>query len=736
MTRGGAQGESQQVGASSSAAIMSKPVPGFPLAKSELPAASAFEPSLSSSANAEQQSPVPASASLSGLKDVLATTTVPTASAPAVSTTQASSSVPAQVVVVKPATSTAATGEAQKNGEVKYSEATKKTVVAEEVGSLSGFKLGLAPIAWGGNMTEALSRSSNSSGQRTLSNTQQVELRMATFIWQPWLSRVRSSIGLSRSKNTSYSGNSNANSSTNLSVTGSVGLGLLPRSRFPFDVTYGVSDRRAEYTSSPMVGSIYKTLDVRQSYRPLSGASTSTATYGRIATNTKYTVAQGDSDTVASRWTLRHDYRPSRSNSRYGVGYDRNIWNSVGGGGNASWGMQGNYSTSFGGQSYDVDAHRTASHYKLDGADLSSSGMGVRHGYRPHARFSVNSSANVEQTAMRTDNSYNMRYLQASTGSYWQPDPDLPFYVNTGGRLYDSSYERLGVLHSSQNQIASAGARYAHSRNISYSLDGSVANSKSDGTANRAYTENGSVNYTADVIKFGDTSYNKNANASVAFQSSTSFPSNRTVTAGVGHGLNIPYLLDQGAALNLTANESLLANNDRINGQNRTLSHTGGANWRPATIAGSLSGGVNANVSDIRSVGGNEKFHNQAASLGVDVVGQASANSSMRAAAAMQWASNGLGQYSSSANANLNYKHLRVFDVKGLRYELLFNLNQSQSRDRNSQDSPVAANSSLDQNIDYGIGRANVRLSLALAKYGKARSQVLMLHLGRSFGRL
>ena len=195
-------------------------------------------------------------------------------------------------------------------------------------------------------------------------------------------------------------------------------------------------------------------------------------------------------------------------------------------------------------------------------------------------------------------------------------------------------------------------------------------------------------------------------------------------------------MLKGGALLDFSVDQSILARNDRLNGQNRSLSHGGRVSWRPVP-RGTLSGSVNAGVTDIRSVGGDEQFHYQSASLGVSAINQASANSSLTASASLQWTSNGMGQYSNSANANLQYKHGRAFDVQGLRYELLFNHSETLSRNSTpllgQNDTSI---SSLDQNLDYRIGRANVRLSLGLARYGKATSKSVMLHLGRSFGRL
>ena len=80
---------------------------------------------------------------------------------------------------------------------------------------------------------------------------------------------------------------------------------------------------------------------------------------------------------------------------------------------------------------------------------------------------------------------------------------------------------------------------------------------------------------------------------------------------------------------------------------------------------------------------------------------------------------------------------MRAFDVQNLRYSLAYNANRTQSNNPTFQVTQSAISySSLDQSLDYRIGRANVRLTVAIAQYGAAASNSIMLHLGRSFGNL
>ena len=611
-----------------------------------------------------------------------------------------------------------------------------------EVGPLSGIKFGLAPIVWGGDLVEEVARQSDSGGNTVFQNTQRINLRAASYIWQPWFARVNGGIGVLRSKSTASTGSNGTSDSGITSLVGNGILSVLPRSRYPFYASFSVNDSRASSGLSTQVGFVTRSLDLRQSYRPLSRASDSVATYNHIVSTTQIYNAQAGRDTTSSRWSLRHDYHPLNGSSRYGVGYNRTEWNNTDGDGNATSGLQGNYSTSFDKQTFGADARRSETIWSLGGADLSANGFTARHTYRPDSMFYVGSSASIEQSNMRSDKSFSTRYLQANTSTTWHPDADLPLDVTGSGRIYSGFIlDSQGVLNTSSNQVVSGGARYRHTLNLIYSVDGSITNSSSGSsslgdTSNRAVTENGSVAYRSDVTKFGKNSYTWNWSGKIGHQSNTASSSNLTTTGVAGHSLAMPYALAGGASLDVNLSESLLASNDRLNGQNRTLSHAGGMKWRPVP-RGPLSGTMTASLSDVRSVGGVEQLPYQAAALGVSANGQASANSTFTVNGSLQWTSNGLGQYSNNANANISYQHIRAFDVKGLRYDLKFNLNRLQSGSTSTQSAQtIISGTSLDQNLDYRIGRANVRLSVGVAKYGNARSNSVMLHLGRSFGNL
>ena len=365
----------------------------------------------------------------------------------------------------------------------------------------------------------------------------------------------------------------------------------------------------------------------------------------------------------------------------------------------------------------------------------------MRHTWQQGALLSTTASANTLQSDTRVldQGDSQARYLQARASVSWQPDEELPFYVSGSSSVYDGSYtDSSNQSTATQSWNGNAGVSYAASRNLRWAVNGSMASSISTlnggETENRTATENGSVHYTADITKFGDASYNRNANASVRNQASTGAPANLTTSAGGGHGLGIPYALGGGASLNFGFDQGLTWRNDQLYGQNLNLRHNGNMSWTPVPTE-TLSGSANLSATDTLSRGGYNPYRFQTAILRGNGLSRISAMSSVKANASVSLADNGRGQRSKNTAATVGYQHARAFDVKGLRYALNFTMTmQSYAFDSKLQDYDRSG-STLDQSLNYNIGRAYVRLSGIVAKYSSGFSNsMIFIRIGRDFG--
>jgi hypothetical protein len=83
--------------------------------------------------------------------------------------------------------------------------------------------------------------------------------------------------------------------------------------------------------------------------------------------------------------------------------------------------------------------------------------------------------------------------------------------------------------------------------------------------------------------------------------------------------------------------------------------------------------------------------------------------------------------------------HARAFGVRGLRYTLMFNANTTRSQsDTRLEGNPDAGRDqvtrSLEQRLDYRIGRLDVRLSTRLAEIDGKKNALVLLRISRDFG--
>lgn len=614
-------------------------------------------------------------------------------------------------------------------------EAAKKSEVVE-MEEPAGPAFVLAPIAWGGDISESFRKLKFEPGQLSLQNVQAANLRASTYIWQPWLVQVNGGIGVVNAKNVS-----GTSTNDNASLNGRGALALVPYSRFPFLASYYATDSRSGTGAlTPAADYVGKSsgFEVQQHYSPESKSSSSAATYNRDRTLMQQINSSGGRDRVSSRLYLRHDYHLPGSPSLFGVGYDRRTSNADVKGTGVVAGLQGNYSLKFNQQSIEVNTLNSKSEYAQE--SLRFNRVVVRHTYRPDSLLTVATSANTSQSKLLSQdlNSSSTSNLQVESSASWQPDEELPFYVFGSARVFDSVYETPGTSVISQSQIGVASVNYTATRNLSYMVHETLANTSSRGgssdSSDRTTLTGGSANYISDDTALGSAFYNWHVLGGTDYQTSSASVSNLAIFGTAGHGVKVPYALDQGA-MDFNFNQSLSVRDEGTLGQANTLTHNGGVMWRPVP-GETLSSTVNLSLSDILGFG-DTTTHLQTANLGINVLHRTSVNSSTAAIASLGWSGNELGQSSRSVKVDIRYNHARAFNVKGLRYTLTMNMSKYQFEDVYSRITDNSRDGYLfDQKLEYGIGRAYLRLNGSVAKYAKSKSVLVILQFGRSFGEI
>ncbi|MEQ1814415.1 MAG: hypothetical protein ABL860_08210, partial [Candidatus Nitrotoga sp.] len=513
----------------------------------------------------------------------------------------------------------------------------------------------------------------------------------------------------------------------------------------PFSASHTVSDSRTSSSAlTPNINFTSKSTDVRQNYRPLSGLSDTLAHYNRSNSTILPINSQVGRESVGKRYNLQHEQRLTDNATRFSLGYDYNNLNIAASGDNLVIARQANVSSQFlGDQTISAAVRRNDSKFDVNNTNLRSHGGTLSHTYRASSLFSLNTQAMYDKTKSTALIDIDNRFLQATATAFWQPDADLPLFLSAGGNYFDATLETLNpaIVANPRTELVSKSrsgnfnANYNASPNASYSLAGAYASTRAGLTENQARSGSGGANYRSDMRQFDIGSYSWNANAAAVVTSHTTQPSSRSLSGGLGHSLNAPKTLQGGSSLDLSAAQSMLVRDSRLNGLSTSLSNTASASWRP--VAGeTTSGSVSLALADIRITGGDNRNQYQTVTLGVDGLKRSSVNSSASAVATLQWASNGQGQITKTANLSLAYQHARALDVQGLRYSLTLSTLYLNFENTVTQIDQLnrRSGSTLDQSLDYNIGRAFLRLNGTISRFTNFKSDSIFVLVGRNFG--
>lgn len=555
--------------------------------------------------------------------------------------------------------------------------------------------LGLAPLRWGGNLTDTFRWAKSDDGASSTNHFQGVVLRAASYIWQPWFARVGGTLNLSRGVAGSSEGDSD---STSQSVSGSGSLQVFPQSRFPFSLDYSVSDSRTESRITQETQN--KRLGLRQEYRPLVG-------------NARY-FAKYDNSTMTSSTSADED--------------------SV-----TSW--QAGYSNAFANQTLGLDAQRTVSDEGGGGQGLLLDSYMLRHAWRVSESLNVDSNASMTESEFEGSASADSRsrYMQAYSTASWNPKQDV--YVTGSLRYFNLSNETGESSNEVQSLGGNATINYNYTRNLSFNGSLGLTTTDTESGSNMVSTQSGNVSYNHDPLVFGNFSYNWGANGGVSNQISSEDESATNYNAGATHTLNHRYQLNERSSLTSYVSESMSVRFDQDGQSDQTLSHNAGVSYG-VNLSEKLNGGASLSASDTRSFG-EDRSDNQNVSLQVNGTMQISNYSTASANFNVQWnrsgtedaESDGLATWNATGSAS--YMHSRAFGVPRLRYSLLFNINTAHTNARllGDADADRTRNGyTLDQHLDYQIGRMDARLTATRAVQDGQENAMIYLQIGRAFG--
>ncbi|MDH3319147.1 MAG: hypothetical protein OEO84_05585 [Betaproteobacteria bacterium] len=579
---------------------------------------------------------------------------------------------------------------------------------------LTGWRI--PPIRWGGYWGLDL-RSVSASGQpRRQQLVESLNLRGSSYFWQPWFAQVSGDLTLFAAQERGAEAGAGASGAaggrtSSTDVIGGGQLALFPMSRFPFTASYRQSDSRVS---------------------------------GEL-TNNAYT---------SRSYGLTQSYAPLEGRSNYRLSYDRNDVTSDAFGTDTAEALAASMNWSGGFHTLSVTGN-SYTNTRLNSGDTSSvDTANATHSYRSGPNFAVESLANYNDTdyhlvsgALPID--LRSRYLQLNSFATWRPAETSPLRVSGGGRLFENRTGSNGTTYDAQTISAYAAATYALDRNSTLRGGGTVTRNTSAGASSVSTDQNVGADYNSDPIKLGEYTYGWNAGATLGNQTGGE-SSRQTLGVQLGQRVHRSIALDEGSALAIDASQTYSAIRDTLAPTSQSLVHSAGASWsrRAGQDASTL---LSLNASDSRTRGYAEQ-HFQLVNLQASGQVQfsryssASANMTLQATRQTTYPAFATGatapptQYSSSsAGGNLSYRHARAFDVPRLSYYALLNLNQQQARTRFEGDinAPIEhVNWSLEQRLEYQIGRLETQLILQAAEIEDRTHGLLLFRILRRFGTL
>lgn len=579
----------------------------------------------------------------------------------------------------------------------------------------------IPPIRWGGT-TSSIYNWSGSQGSSSFSDTQTVNLRASSYIYEPWYAQVSGSVGLmtsdTQSKNSQNSvdlngPNSSSKSRSNTTTTTyNANLNLFPLSRYPFQVYVGHDDSRAKASE----------------------------------TATQYS---------QTRFGARQSYRPEFGNDSYSGAYDHSTLAS---GKNKSTvdALQGTYNDSFDNHTLSATARMSFNGGDAGGQSSTLFGASGVHTWRGEEDITVSTRANYinNQTKLLNLaglNQTNSQILQVGSTFSWLPDEELPLTVTGGGSFLTSNTDTDVAKNSVVNLNGFLGAGYRFSEQLNGNASVS-ANQNIDSTAKQfSSIQNASLLYMGTPLKLGDFSYNWGASSAANNNYATSTKNIFSISGSAQHSLNRQFPLSPNDSIALTLSQSTSVNHNSQSKTFQTVSHGAGAAWR-TMLGEQTAASLTASVSDSMSFG-EFPSHSRSYTTQGNVQSQLSRRSSVAANLNFNYSQQLKATTTTDAtgtvtatpvpgslagSGSVTYSHRSPFDIANLNYTASLMLNASQTNLRIVAGDPNAmswqSSFVLQQTVDYRMGKLVFKGTASFVNTNGKENASLFGMVSREFG--
>ncbi len=567
-----------------------------------------------------------------------------------------------------------------------------------------GLRWRVPPVVWGGwiGYDLRLDRTGNEpvSTQHLVTTT----LNGLSYIYQPWLAMVGGSVSVTQGRATSGFDGAVDNDRF---VSGALRLGVFPRSRFPLELRYEVSDSRTDSNLGGAVDYRSRTFAATQRYRPPAGEFSMSATYERRA-------QEGP--------TFGEDTQES---------------------------LLADFSTRWKRHALITTLSRSLNRRQLTDEEIDFRSVVARHTYNVGSELNIESNANWAEADERLLLGPNAsRVAQWSSVALWRPEGQ-GLSISASARGFNFTSDQLG---ETETVGASVGASYDFSRNLR--VNGFVNATRTDAAGVMTWVGSLSGTYQGDTLRLGEANYNWFGSAAASQSISRGFEDN-ALSSQLGHTLSHSVPLDShttiAANLSQTLSGSYSFGDSQVPGRvdeglSRALTHTAGLSWYATGT--DRNAYVRLGVSDARQLDG-ERTHFSMINLQVngtyeldrlhswsgDLTVQRVFQSSLMLDPLLP--QNNIGstrQITHSASGEITWRQQRLFGVPRLRF---------QSRLRLSYDTLSAFNdllpvsdreeASWENRIDYQIGRLDTSGVVRISRTDGIWRGLLHLRVQRNF---
>ncbi len=340
------------------------------------------------------------------------------------------------------------------------------------------------PQSLGGQLSYGygFNRAANAESERTMVS---VSVGTSGYFWEPWFLTLGANVGLNLGETVSNPGGT----SQSTSVSGELDFTLFPRSRFPTDFGYAVTNSKSEMVDS--------TLTRDQEYE-----------VRRFYINQHYT---GRDNLRLTAW-LNQSTVDAFSEK------DSEIW---------SFGVEATKRQAY--QIMDGGMRANKVNTVGDAQESRDSNIFFNHGYYPGPEEGVISLLNYarSQTQASDTASTESSSAQASSTFYWRPE-HKPYHVTGGVRFFVSDPNGTGKQRSAATSVATS---YRVSRNTRMGLGVNFNVADSGDVQTTTISELLNATYNSDPYRFWGLDYSWGAGASA---SNTTFNSdgNNNQTSG------------------------------------------------------------------------------------------------------------------------------------------------------------------------------------------------------------